>query len=349
MRAPGNERLSPDIFSKRPVSGNLFSLLPVDGRESLSVASGRSALAKGLDSLPKDMISGRAWLPSLCCPSIAYPFLRRGFRLFFYSSPESASLPRFLPGDVFLYIHFCGFPNRSAEAALKAIPVPERPFIFEDCVHALFTPGVGMFGDFILYSFRKFLPVPDGGLLISRFPLDTKLEPPMEFFVSCKVLGSLTGDCSRLRRGEDLLDGDDEARAPSEMGRFLLERTEWESIPSRRRHNAARLSDLLGFSLPGGAESVPLGVPFSAEKGKDELERRLRAAGFEPPLSWDCPPGAPDDEASRTVVLPCGEELEEADLREISAICGTDNSGTIAEQMIDNSLRTGYPEFGSLG
>jgi len=320
MRHPGNERLSPDIFSKGPVSPGLPSLLPLDGRKSLSVASGRSALAKGLDSLPKDLLSGRAWLPSLCCPSIADPFLRQGLRLFFYSSPESTPLPHFLPGDVFLYIHFCGFPNRAAEAALKAIPVTERPIIIEDCVHALFTPVVGMFGDFILYSFRKFLPVPDGGLLISRFPVEPKLAPPLESFVSCKVLGSLTGDRSLLRRGEDLLDGDDEARAPSETGRFLLERTEWKDIPPRRRYNACRLSNLIGISLPGGAESVPLGIPFRVERGKDELERRIRAAGFETPLSWDCPPGAPDDEASRTVVLPCGEELEEADLREIAAI-----------------------------
>ncbi|MDD3689301.1 MAG: hypothetical protein PHI81_04590, partial [Synergistaceae bacterium] len=113
MRSRGNERLSPDIFSRNPVSPGLLSLLPLDGRESLSVSSGRSALAKGLDSLPKDMISGRAWLPSICCPSIADPFLRQGLRLFFYSSPESTPLPHFLPGDVFLYIHFCGFPNRA--------------------------------------------------------------------------------------------------------------------------------------------------------------------------------------------------------------------------------------------
>ncbi len=112
------------------------------------------ALARALDSLPPARITGRAWLPSLCCASLALPLLRRGFEVRFYSSPDEISSSGTAPGDIFLYIHFCGFPNRPVEEALRSLPAESRPVIIEDCVHALFTRGVGTFGDFALYSFR---------------------------------------------------------------------------------------------------------------------------------------------------------------------------------------------------
>lgn len=278
------------------------------------------ALAQALDSLPAARMTGRAWLPALCCASLAPSFLRRGFRLFFYSNPRWSPLPELLPGDVFLYIHFCGFPNRPVEEALGSLPPKNRPVIIEDCVHALFTSGVGTFGDFALYSFRKFLPVPDGGLLTSRLPLSGKLAPPLESFISVKTAGLLTGEPAFLRRGEASLDNDDEAREPSAMGSLLLDRLPWEHIPAARRENYSFLAGKLGLpALQDG--TVPLGVPFRAERGKGELERRLRAAGFEPPLSWDAPAGAPSDEAEKLVILPCGEGLEGKDLQRLSEIC----------------------------
>ena len=104
------------------------------------------------------------------------------------------------------------------------------------------------------------------------------------------------------------------------MGGLLLDRLPWEHIPAARRENYSFLAGRLGLpALQDG--TVPLGVPFRAERGKGELERRLRAEGFEPPLSWDAPPGTPSDEAEKLVVLPCGEGLEEKDLEELAAAC----------------------------
>lgn len=322
MKHPSEFRLPRDILLAPPVSRHLLGILPLDGRFSLSVGTGRMALARALDSLPPARITGRAWLPSLCCASLAPPFLCRGYRLFFYSDPSRTPLPELLPGDVFLYIHFCGFPNRPVEEALRSLPAESRPVIIEDCVHALFTQGVGTFGDFALYSFRKFLPVPDGGLLTSRLPLDGTLAPPLESFISAKTAGLMTGEPAFLRQGEAALDGDGGTREPSAMGRLLLDRLPWEPIPAARRKNYSFLAGQLGLpALQDG--TVPLGAPYRVESGKAELERRLRAEGFEPPLSWDAPPGAPSGEAEKLVVLPCGEGLDLKDLEELAAVCGS--------------------------
>lgn len=314
MNFPAEFAIAPELFRSPPIEKHLLSSLPIDGQHSLSVSTGRTALAKALDSLPKERISGRAWLPSLCCTSLALPLLRRGFTLEFYSSPDAAPFPAVASGDVFVYLHFCGFPNHTVEKALDTLPTDNRPFVVEDCVHALFTPGVGKSGDFVLYSFRKFLPVPDGGLLLSHFPIDPYLAPPLEAFVSMKTIGQITGSPSLLRKGEILLDEDEEPRAPSEIGRFLLDRAEWEHIPAARRKNCRLLAGLLDVNIPQGEEAVPLGLPVWVERGKAELERQLRAAGFEPPLSWEDTPDDHRREASRLVILPCDERMGDVDL-----------------------------------
>lgn len=326
---PASALLPPKVFLRPSSDPGILSVLPLDERPSLSVATGRSALAKALDAASGKTLTGRAWLPSLCCASLAPAFLRRGFTISFYGTAPFA-LPRLERGDIFLYIHFCGFPNRNAERALKSLPEDRRPVVVEDCVHALFTRGTGNFGDFVLYSFRKFLPVPDGGLLLSREPLDEALSPPLERFISLKTAGLLSGSRRLLEEGETALDADDEAREPSVMGALLLDRLPWSHIPDARRKNYAFLAERL--CLPSlDDDTVPLGLPLRIAAGKAELERRLRAAGFEPPLSWDIPRGAPSDEANRLVVLPCDERMEERELALLADIMNSNQSSSIME------------------
>jgi len=311
--------LPPEVVLRDEVDPSLLSILPME-RYSLSVATGRSALAKALDAVSGKALTGRAWLPSLCCASIAPAFLQRGFSLSFYSTAPFA-LPGLERGDVFLYIHFCGFPNRAAEQALGALPGERRPVVVEDCVRALFTRGTGRFGDFVLYSFRKFLPVPDGGLLLSREPVDETLSPPLERFISLKTAGLLSGSRRLLEEGERALDEDDETRQPSVMGSILLDGLRWTHIPETRRRNYAFLAERLRLP-PLDDDTVPLGVPLCVPAGKGELERRLRASGFEPPISWDAPRDAPSDEADRLVILPCDERVGESALERLADMCG---------------------------
>ena len=328
MIAPAALPITQDLLAASPLARSLLSILPLGDRHSLSVATGRSALMAALATLDASELTGRAWLPSLCCASLAPPILRRGLSLCFYPWRLDGEPPDVRRGDLFLYIHLCGLPNRRAEAFLSRLPEGSRPIVVEDCVHSLFTPGTGHFGDFALYSFRKFLPVPDGGLLLSRRPIAADLAPPLETFATAATLGRLRLSPELLRRSERLLDDDEEMRAPSEMGSFLLDRAPWEHIPEARRTNARTLAQLLG--LPAAPdEAVPLGLPVRAEGGRAELERRLRAAGYEPPLSWDGAPGAEDVEA--LVVLPCDERMGERDLARVAAIAAPSVTGPFEE------------------
>ena len=301
MKFPAEFRLSPSRLNSPPVPRSLLEILPLKNHASLSVSTGREALVLAIDSLPAEEITGRAWLPALCCSSLGAVFLKRGYTLEFYGDTGRSGLPPVTRGDVFLYIHFCGFPNRTVERLVSELPGSRRPFVVEDCVSALFTANVGEFGDFALYSFRKFLAVPDGALLLSRRSLKAAFEPARESFIAAKILGSLLNSPELLRKGEALLDGDDTPRA--------------------RRRNYARLANLIPDAPPLDGETVPLGLPLFVRRRKGELERCLRAEGFEPPFSWGVPPGDPEKEADRIAVLPCDERMGKDDLEKIAEIC----------------------------
>jgi len=73
-----------------------------------------------------------------------------------------------------LLIHEFGFPAELPERARK-LGVP----IIEDCAYAFGTrlrsKRVGSIGDFVIYSLPKSLPIPFGGMLVSRGPVHRKL------------------------------------------------------------------------------------------------------------------------------------------------------------------------------
>ena len=65
-------------------------------------------------------------------------------------------------------IHYFGFPQPLE--ALKDICSRNGIFLIEDCAHALFSRDkncpLGTFGDISIFSFRKSLPLPDGGAMV---------------------------------------------------------------------------------------------------------------------------------------------------------------------------------------
>jgi perosamine synthetase len=70
--------------------------------------------------------------------------------------------------------HFNGFPQPAKE--VKRMCSEEGITFIEDCAHVLQTTSnegpVGSFGDFAAFSLKKFLPIPDGGLLAINTSFD---------------------------------------------------------------------------------------------------------------------------------------------------------------------------------
>ena len=115
------------------------------------------------------------WIPEYFC-NISLVYLRElGVKIVFYPIDQEM-LPDVewcyqesikSKSDIFVHVHYFG----------KVVPV-ENTFKFckemgawliEDCAHVLRPiPGIGEYGDFVLYSPHKTLAIPDGAVLIAR-------------------------------------------------------------------------------------------------------------------------------------------------------------------------------------
>jgi selenocysteine lyase/cysteine desulfurase len=116
-----------------------------------------------------------AWVPDYFCDGALHHLRAGGARLVFYPvdaalRPDWAACAALLadgPPQLFLLVHYFGTVNDCAGARAFCARTGAR--LMEDAVHVLRPVGdIGTVGDFVCYSPRKFLALPDGGVLVVR-------------------------------------------------------------------------------------------------------------------------------------------------------------------------------------
>ena len=165
----------------------------------MSARTGLRLIARAI----QEYRGGPVLLPAYLCPAMIQPFQAEGLAVEFYPigadlTVDVATLMGLVqmarPGAV-LFVNYFGFlVSPMVQAALQEIK--KRSWLIEDCVQGSLieqsSSVVGHLGDFIVTSFRKYLPVPDGGLVINRtaavFPA---LSPAAGPFVRYRLLGKL--------------------------------------------------------------------------------------------------------------------------------------------------------------
>ncbi|MDD5249245.1 MAG: DegT/DnrJ/EryC1/StrS family aminotransferase [Rhodocyclaceae bacterium] len=278
------------------------------GAYELWVNTGRSALLLALKEIVRQEGLKEAWLPAYICPSVIAPFVDQGFALHFYSTGgitenrQSPPLPEI--GGTVLLVHYFGRKNDAVVKWVREQRKTRRFFVIEDCVQASLNSNVGETGDFVITSYRKFLPQPDGALLSSRTEIHCELEEPDEAFVSAKLIGKLLRQTSRqethylqlLEDAEQKL-GMLQPRKMSWLSSYMLQRTDVGRIAQIRRRNWRRLNKCLVdrgllahlsplFDTLADGE-VPLGLPVQVKEGKrDGLRRFLFAHEIYCPVHW---------------------------------------------------------------
>ncbi len=116
----------------------------------------------------------RVWLPDYFCNQSTWPLRRTGATLVHYPidmelGPDWAACEAMAgrePPDLFVLAHYFGEPNDAAAA--RAFCDRAGAALLEDAAHGLPGPGIGEFGDYVLYCPRKMLAVPDGAVLLGR-------------------------------------------------------------------------------------------------------------------------------------------------------------------------------------
>jgi perosamine synthetase len=172
-------------------------------------------------------------VPSYHCSALVEPVLRHGARAVFFRirpdcSPDLDDLERRIDGTTraILAVHYFGFPQRIGE--IEDLCRARGLYLIEDCAHVLAGTAegraLGTFGDVSFFSWRKLLPLYDGGHLVVNRP-GVEIEIPLEeqsFAFSLKVARHTFGkaiDDSPLRHAEILWRI---ARFPFRAGRRLL-------------------------------------------------------------------------------------------------------------------------------
>ncbi len=137
---------------------------------------GRIALAAGFQAIGK--AAGRerivVWFPGYFCNEALDPVRILGFKINFYPiqkdlSPDWSFLERQAKGghetQVLVLVHYFGFPNAIERA--RVFCDQYQMVLLEDAAHVL-LPGSGVGrGDLQVYSPRKMLAVPSGGILVA--------------------------------------------------------------------------------------------------------------------------------------------------------------------------------------
>ncbi len=115
-------------------------------------------------------------VPAYCCQSILSPLEKLELDVRFYDvgkrlEPIVDNI-KFNKGDIFLLVHYFGIPQDTP--SINRLCQEFGMVLVEDCAHALPDPEnkhtMGSIGVFSIYSLRKQLPVPDGGVLVVNDP-----------------------------------------------------------------------------------------------------------------------------------------------------------------------------------
>ncbi len=300
--------------------------------------NGRSGIKLALDSLKPENI----WLPSYLCQTIISAVNPEASHIRFYPIDDHLRLENldFIDeirnGDFFLFIDYFGFPfDRSLLQELKG----KRAILFQDCSQALFSEWDEEISDFCLYSPRKFLGVPDGGILkigSNYHPARPGLEePPEEVFMQLfwavvkRREFDVYGDENHWNRF--FIEGE-EGFTPgysrmSDLSYYLLRNSfDFEAISRIRRKNYQTLLDSLGEfaifqDLPDSV--VPLGFPIKVEN-RDHLQRELFREKIFPPIHWVIEGVVPTDFykshllSQRIMTLPCDQRYGEEEMEHIA-------------------------------
>jgi dTDP-4-amino-4,6-dideoxygalactose transaminase len=300
--------------------------------QDILLADARSGI-----SLVVELLSpARVWVPSYLCWSVLAPIPKSKVRFYEVGHDleitSQAWLTRAQRGDLILLIDYFGFPC-DASCALAA---RERgAWVLEDASQALLSEGCGQVGDFVVFSPRKFVGVPDGGILTVNCDVScdgVRFEsPPADWWL--RALSACI-----LRKEFDVYGGDrrwyelsrrTNAEGPighyamSELSRTLLHQGfDYAQIIRRRVRNYQLLADLLGDialfpELPSGV--VPLGFPIRV-CNRDDVRQALFEHQVYPPVHWSVEKIVPDCFAdshrlsAEIMTLPCDQRYDDGDM-----------------------------------
>lgn len=307
--------------------------------DGMLVSSGAAALRFVLRALAPG--GCRVWLPRYTCHTVPEAVMAEGCEPCPYDIDERleiAAEPSLSDGDLIIVTNYFGLKDRYIDRLARRY----GPRLIADNAQALFAepPTRGS----AIYSPRKWVGVPDGGIaVVSEPPTHDDRErnarsPALPRSVSwdlCRPLlmrhdlGAEAGYEAFHEAGARI-----SARQPQLMSRLterLLRSIDYDGIRQRRTANFRYLhthlaaTNLLNLSATG-LGACPMVYPYlTADTRLRErlIAERVFCARYWPGVLSDCAPGSWEHTlASRLVALPIDQRYGEAEMRRILSLVG---------------------------
>ncbi len=301
-----------------------------------------STARSGFALVVEHLRPSRVWMPSYLCDVLLKAVAGSIVRLYAIDSSLQIASDEWTrqvqPQDLVVFIDYFGFPTDTD--LVKAVK-QRQAWVLEDACQALLSAVSNPLSDFVLYSPRKFLGVPDGGVVImnnGELPLPGQLPgPPPEWWLRAVHASVLRHEFDRFggERGWYDLFQRVEASGPvrpcrmSELSQLLLRyHFDYRSIAERRKTNYQTLLQMLGeYALFGDLQDgvVPLGFPVRL-RNRDEVRRQLFEENIYPPVHWTIDGSVPkafagSHKLSRQILtLVCDQRYDRSDMERMACV-----------------------------
>ena len=276
--------------------------------------SGRNAilgLCKVLGNEKKKII-----MPAYTCSTVVEPFYQENWEIEYYEVNKDLSINidsleqkiiAFKPSAILIHSYF-GFGFEKVEEEYIKKLKQKGIIIIEDLTQKVFSDNRLLMADYYVFSLRKFLAVPDGGVLVSYKKMNLELAKENSKLVSTAI--------SAFKLKKAYMNGNDlelkekfrkkyvECNKLLAINRILTKgsietldiyrKTNFEPVIKRRINNYNRLWELLKpitcIKLVLGKANdkvVPLYLPLYVKQGKrKELQQFLAIRDIYCPVIW---------------------------------------------------------------
>ncbi len=265
--------------------------------------SGRDAIK----AIAREFKPSIVLLPALSCDSMVMPFKMYGHKVHYYRlnndySIDIKSIEKYIGSELVLFLYMDYFGIKSInDIELEQLKNSGNIIFIEDRTHNLIWDRKSKFHpNYTIASLRKWLPIPDGGLLWGE------ISKPFEADTSFSAL-RLEAQCMRheyLNKGDevlktkyrrifttvsDIMDTDE----PSSMTAYsysLAKKSDFESTRTIRSQNADALIKILRASphislIQDKTTFSDLYVAFKTPK-RDDVQKQLSENGIFNTIIW---------------------------------------------------------------
>jgi len=264
------------------------------------LVNARSCISLIIGSLSPE----RIWLPSYLCGDVLHAILDPS-KIEYYEVnadliiKDNYWIDNLSDNDLVLVINYFGF--KTDQLTLQRIK-EKKAWIIEDACQSLLTADLGQYSDFVIFSPRKFIGIPDGGIICMpsnyKIAADHLLDPPDEWWrksIEASVLRRIFDNCGETREWFPLFQiAENECPVGmykmSDLSRTILHNAvDYDEISKARRRNYRFLLDSIGeYALYNELPSdvVPLGFPIRISN-RNKMKEIFYRHNIYPPIHWD--------------------------------------------------------------